>query len=854
MARSSSPEELEVCDVESEFESDDRSTLHSEVGRLGSLSPASGPAAVPPPPPEPPGRPKLAPLRLDTAAVNCTADLEPPSPLAAKAGLLDSTHSNSISIASGPPGLPGWPVLLRPAARWSGGPLGLLGAALVALFFAEGQRPSPGAMAILAAVGGAFILFFGLAMALEIRRLLKTVGQSLPTILRCNADQLDTVVSTDGCVRYLQLAAHAAHTQAGDGGDEADGSDLQLRFLRPEMEAREDAADGHIILDRIGTILWCNEALSRYFKYEHGALLSENVRMLMPHPYNGAHDSLIRKYDRHGTVKKIVGCTRHVPVIDRDGRDSQVFLSVEERRDPKDETHYLFLGKMVWPKEQELHISLQARVDEGVPLVQACEAVKTDWTSFLVIDARGQILFANNGICNLLQWSRPELQGKNIAVLMNPEVGEGHTALLERYIRRVEGALARGTEPPMSSTVGKGRDLYARCRTGEYLRTWVVVERIEAPSRRPADCCFVGMMIYIQGQEQRRAHHLNPVSGRLASHKDRQRRTPSYSPRKSVVSDLGAPLTALLGVAKKKCTVVAFDFYGAATLEMEALAVEYQKFANLLTAACHRNSGVLHSPLGDRVLVSLNLVVPNLSQRSAAGLIMQQVLQGHHAAHPSPHVELRAAAACGDAVSATHHRQPVLISDSVDLCACMLSMAHEARVKYGLIDPTLYEELQYAYECRLINVVTLFQRHGAMRRVPLYELYSVKELDENEWMYQIQAQQKTDSLAAWRECWAHLCGNGNVRPDQLAPGDPQAKCDQALACLERHLDVNHNAAADGPALWLRRVLHRRRQQFAPGPRTVQVFGKLRCLLHYTLEERLEQGTATTNITPVVAIA
>lgn len=58
-----------------------------------------------------------------------------------------------------------------------------------------------------------------------------------------------------------------------------------------------------------------------------------------------------------------------------------------------------------------------------------------------------------------------------------------------------------------------------------------------------------------------------------------------------------------------------------------------------------------------------------------------------------------------------------------------------------------------------------------------------------------------------------------------------------------------NAAADGPALWLRRVLHRRRQQFAPGPRTVQVFGKLRCLLHYTLEERLEQGTATTNITP-----
>eukprot|EP00668_Euglena_longa_P006112 GGOE01007241.1.p1 GENE.GGOE01007241.1~~GGOE01007241.1.p1 ORF type:complete len:865 (-),score=173.50 GGOE01007241.1:1484-3814(-) len=764
----------------------------------------------------------------------------------AKSQLLNIINdSETYPTSSEPIELPNWWALLHPVAKWLVLPTLLLGAALVALFFAEEQRPT-WALVILAVTYGVILLNFGVAHLLESRHLLGNIAQSIPPILGCSAEQFDELVSPDRRVRYLQQVAYSARVAALEATDaEAAGVSDRLHFVRAEIAAHEASSDGHVILDAIGSIMWCNKALSQYFKYDHGSLLSENIRILIPHPYNAAHDSLIRKYDRECTVKKIVGCTRYVPVIDKEGQHSQVFLFVDERRDPTDETNNLFLGKMQWAKEPELCAALQQRVDEGVSPAQACETIKSDWDNFLLINPRGQILFASEGICQLLRWPRAELQTKNVSVLMNPEVAEGHTSLLERYIHRLEESQAAGAEPPASSTVGKGRDLYARCRTGEYVRTWVVVERIEAPSRKPADCCFLGMMIYIQGQDHRRGMQAKPsATPRISARGRAHRLAPNNnhrSPRESVVSsDSSSHQSSVIGVAKKRCTVVAFDFYGAPNLEMDVLAVEYQKFVSLLTAACLRNNAVLHAPLGDRIFVSLNLTVANPSQRSTAGLIMHQVLQGHAAAHPSSQVELRAAAVCGDAFCAVHNHQPVLISDAMDLCACMLAIAHEAQVKYGLIDPTLYEELQYAYECRMVNVVTLCPRQGSMRRVPLYEQYSVKELDENEWMYQIQAQHKKDPLAAWRECWDHLNGSSTV-PEQLNSVGlaPQNKYDLPLACMAQHLALNPDVAdRDGPAHWLRQILQHR-QQMSSVPRTVQVFGKLRCLVHYHLDEKVD---------------
>eukprot|EP00667_Euglena_gracilis_P001179 EG_transcript_1179 len=783
-------------------------------------------------------------------------------------------HARPVSLLP-----PAWSVA-RPLLKWLLPPLLLLVAALVGLVFVEDERPSCGVMLLYAGMHVVLMVYFGLVMFLDSWSLLARFVDSIEPLLACCAEELHSHLNPDRRIRCLQLAAYFARSRILPDDDPADGHNSTvynpLHFVQLEMTTHQHSEDGHLILDMIGNILWCNEALSRYFKYQHGALLSENIRILMPPPYNALHDSLMRKYDRTATAKKIVGCTRPVPVVDRDGRQSKVQLTVEERRDPTDEGSAVFLGKMVWASQPPLHVTLQKHIDQGLSLLEACEAADSPWDDFVLADPRGTILYANPGVCALLGWPQPELHGQNLTVLMDPEVGKTHTAILQKYVRRAEEALVRG-ECPMSNAVGKNRDLYARCRRGDYFRIWLSVDRVDAPSRRPADCWFVGTFIYIQGriastQSQPTSRSpSNAIHTSLGSRQDayavpnagydgwRRASSSLLSGTDSTGTGTGAHCRAmgrgprgssLTGIARKRCTVVAFDFHSAPEWGEEVLASEYERFGGLLSAACSRHNAIVHAPLGNRVLVSLNFTSLNLSQRSAAGLLMQQVLQGFTVVGEPDTAELRAVAACGDVVCASYHRQHVLLGDLVDLCCCMLAVAAEVHAQRGLIDPTLYEELQYAYDCRLINVLSVVPApHGPPRRVPVYELYAVKEVDDTEWMYQIEAHEKRDPLAAWRSCWSHLVDPVAKGSDS---GASEPAYDLALTFLDQHIAEYCDAATpDGPALWLHTVLtqrmsHHRCPHLADQPPppppspdppgTIHLSLRGRCVVHYSVAE------------------
>eukprot|EP00667_Euglena_gracilis_P007234 EG_transcript_7307 len=494
--------------------------------------------------------------------------------------------------------------LLSPVLRWLMLPLVLVAAALVALYFIEEERPTLRVFLLQGLVHGVLLCYFASALFLDSRSLLDRFAEGIVPLMTCALEQGDLLLSAEARLRYLQetvLSARSIVTHMAEDV-EADAAVFDpLHYVRLEMAAHEHVSDGHIIVDDLGTILWCNEALSRYFSYDHGSLVSENIRLLMPHPYNTAHDRLMRQYDPECTMKKIVGCTRHLPVVDRNGRHSQVYLTIEERRDPLDDSHHIFLAKMVWSREPELHITLQEHVTAGMSMLEACEAIHTHWDHFLLINGRGTILFANDGICSLLRWRKDDLQGKNISVLMNPEVGEGHDALLDQYLRRVEESQAAGTGVPASTVVAKGRDLYARCHDGEYVRIWLTVHRVEAPSGAAADCCFVGTMVYIQGQEyhshsprrprpQTSRHSISsaPKSPRTA--RMELYRANSSGPNSAAGSAMGGGSrrlstfarthrpTQMLNVAQKRCTVVAFDIRAEGGLRAETLAAEYTRF------------------------------------------------------------------------------------------------------------------------------------------------------------------------------------------------------------------------------------------------------------------------------------
>jgi PAS domain S-box-containing protein len=93
----------------------------------------------------------------------------------------------------------------------------------------------------------------------------------------------------------------------------------------------ETAVDGIITIDERGTISTVNPAAERIFGYPAAEMVGENVRMLMPDPYQRDHDSYIGNYLRTGQ-RKIIGIGREVEGRRKDGTTFPLDLAVSETR------------------------------------------------------------------------------------------------------------------------------------------------------------------------------------------------------------------------------------------------------------------------------------------------------------------------------------------------------------------------------------------------------------------------------------------------------------------------------------------------------------------------------------------
>lgn len=93
----------------------------------------------------------------------------------------------------------------------------------------------------------------------------------------------------------------------------------------------ETAVDAIITIDARGLIEYFNPAAQRLFGYTAEEARGQNVKMLMPSPYQEEHDGYIRSYLDSG-VKHIIGIGREVVGRRKDGSVFPIHLSVSEAR------------------------------------------------------------------------------------------------------------------------------------------------------------------------------------------------------------------------------------------------------------------------------------------------------------------------------------------------------------------------------------------------------------------------------------------------------------------------------------------------------------------------------------------
>ncbi len=91
------------------------------------------------------------------------------------------------------------------------------------------------------------------------------------------------------------------------------------------------AADGVIVIDKQGLVVFFNPAAETIFGYSEAEIIGQNVSLLMPTPYQAEHNGYLQQYLRTGQ-KKVIGIGRQLPARSKHGSEFDIDLSVGEAR------------------------------------------------------------------------------------------------------------------------------------------------------------------------------------------------------------------------------------------------------------------------------------------------------------------------------------------------------------------------------------------------------------------------------------------------------------------------------------------------------------------------------------------
>jgi len=91
----------------------------------------------------------------------------------------------------------------------------------------------------------------------------------------------------------------------------------------------DNVLDAIITIDTSATIVACNASCERIFGWTQQEMIGQNVKMLVPEPFHGEHDTHIDNYIR-GDAAKVIGIGRETTALRKNGSSFPIELGISE--------------------------------------------------------------------------------------------------------------------------------------------------------------------------------------------------------------------------------------------------------------------------------------------------------------------------------------------------------------------------------------------------------------------------------------------------------------------------------------------------------------------------------------------
>jgi protein-histidine pros-kinase len=271
----------------------------------------------------------------------------------------------------------------------------------------------------------------------------------------------------------------------------------------------EAAPDAFIVVGASGGIQFVNQQTENLFGYPRIELIGQPIEMLVPDRARGKHPNLRGSYGSHPAARPMRG--RNLSGRRKDGTEFSVDISLT----PLDTPQGLLVAAAV--RDATERKEAEARFES---LLEAAP------DAIVVVDDKGIITVANHRATDLFGYSRDELIGQPVEMLVPQQNREAHPALRQGYVGH-----------PAVRPMGAGLQLWALRKDGSSFPVDISLSPLETPAGILVSAAVRDITDRVAAEEALRAAKEEAEQASMAKSEFLSRMS----------HELRTPLTAILG-------------------------------------------------------------------------------------------------------------------------------------------------------------------------------------------------------------------------------------------------------------------------------------------------------------------